>query len=92
MADKERKKHTYAEVTARAEPSQCPRCGSTQRKRYTSKVAIESAGTHDGKSHTHIVKRRTQCANCGLFRFDQSFENNVNGSVFREDIDDVETT
>lgn len=61
---------------ATAEPSRCPKCDSTKRKAYKgSPRVLEQGGMLDGKPYTHVVWRRTACADCGQARVDKSFEN-----------------
>lgn len=61
--------------TAETVETSCPRCGSTQRGRYTTKNKQAYQHTYDGKPYTHIIKRRTKCESCGLYRFDRTREN-----------------
>lgn len=56
-------------------PSRCRVCGSTDRVGYHNTVIQEFAGIADGRSYTHIVLRRTNCAGCGQARIDKTFEN-----------------
>lgn len=56
--------------------TKCPTCGSTERERYFHTVERAIAGVdRDGKHYTHVVWRRTRCANCGQIRIDRSYEN-----------------
>lgn len=64
------------DATADAHPSQCPACGSTNRGPYLGTANVqEYGGTHEGRPHTHIIRKRTTCADCGQTRIDRTFEN-----------------
>ena len=66
------KKPDYVTVA----PSRCKKCGSTNRTPYTTRQEHEIAGLDAaGNEYTHIVWRRTSCANCGQFRIDRTTEN-----------------
>lgn len=53
----------------------CPKCKSTERTPYVAPIERAIRGSRDGTPHTHIIWRRTSCADCGQFRFDKSYEN-----------------
>ena len=57
--------------------SRCKRCGSTDRKPYTSKVELVGNGIANGQPYTSVIVRHTQCANpdCGQHRVDRFYEN-----------------
>jgi len=58
------------------EPSRCPKCGSTDRTRYTAKTVVNFDGVSPkGQPYTSIVLRYTQCANenCRQHRIDRFF-------------------
>ena len=58
-----------------AEPTRCPKCGSTERTPYRNPTEQAYAGVDQGKPYTHIVRRYTSCKACGQFRIDRSHEN-----------------
>ena len=57
--------------------SHCPTCKSTERTRYRGASSEHEyhGVTPDGRPYTHTVRRRTQCAACGQWRIDRTFEN-----------------
>lgn len=59
---------------AEAQPSRCPTCGSTKRTAYHDKLEQDYAGEHDGRPYTHVIRRRTECVDCGQHRVDHSYE------------------
>lgn len=60
---------------AQGELTRCQRCQSTNRNPYTSRVEQAYAGTTlGGQPYTHIVRRRTSCADCGQHRIDKHYE------------------
>lgn len=61
--------------TAEGLLTQCPNCRSTNRTPYTNRTELAFAGIRDGKHFTHVITRRTSCADCGQARFDKHFEN-----------------
>lgn len=67
----------HAREHATAEPSRCPKCGSTNRGPYTQKQVQEWGGVHPitGQPVTHIIRRWTSCTDCGQHRIDRSYEN-----------------
>lgn len=63
-------------ATADAAASRCPACGSTNRNAYEGTPNVqEYSGESNGQPYTHIVRRRCQCADCGQYRIDRTFEN-----------------
>lgn len=62
-----------------AEITRCPKCGSTEREKYSRVDAKPIAGVRNGVAHTHVVFKYTRCANesCRQARVDKSFENRV---------------
>lgn len=61
--------------TTEVEASRCRACGSTNRTGYHHVTVQEYAGvTGDGRPYTSIVRRRTECLDCGQTRIDRSFE------------------
>lgn len=61
-------------TTADAVPSACPYCQSTRRGPYLSRRVQEYAGEMNGRTYTHILRRRVQCEDCRRIRIDRSFE------------------
>lgn len=56
--------------------SRCPACGSTRREQYFNRRDQAVRGTlTTGETFTHIVWRRTACADCGQVRDDKWYEN-----------------
>ena len=64
-------------VITEANPSQCPKCGSTDREPYSNVRVMEFAGVdpRNGQAYTHVVWRRTRCRACGQSRIDRAQEN-----------------
>lgn len=52
----------------------CGKCGSTERMPYTNRTEVAYGGVRDGKRYTHVITRRTRCADCGQARFDKHYE------------------
>jgi hypothetical protein len=59
------------------EPSRCKRCKSTNRAPYLGNPTVEWAPGTDinGNPFTHVIGRRTECADCGQARRDISYMN-----------------
>lgn len=57
------------------EISGCPKCGSTKRTKYHHRTDQEYRGAWKGKPCTHIIRRRTECLECGQHRIDIHAEN-----------------
>ena len=55
--------------------TQCQKCGSTERGRYTRTTETPHPCVWDGRSYTHVVRRWTACAACGQSRIDRTLEN-----------------
>lgn len=53
----------------------CPKCDSTNRMPYTNRTELAYRGIREGRRYTHVITRRTRCADCGQARFDKHFEN-----------------
>jgi hypothetical protein len=55
------------------EPSRCLACHSTRRTRYRGRL-VQPYDAHDseGRPFTAIIRRRTQCLDCGQWRIDQT--------------------
>ncbi len=66
-------------ATADVHLSRCPNCQSTERTEYTNPNEQFYPHTHEGKTYTHIIKRRTTCKNCGQARIDRARGNRVVG-------------
>lgn len=65
------RKRTPRDVVA-AKPTRCRHCGSTERTAYhhTTHHPAPCTGTYDGEPVTRLVRRRTECKNCGRARID----------------------
>ena len=61
--------------TAETVETSCPKCGSTDRTRYTTKNVQPYKHVHAGHSYSHIIRRRTRCQGCGQHRIDRTREN-----------------
>ena len=62
-------------ATVTVAPSRCPKCNSTERSEDTNKTVQQYQGTApDGQPFTAIIRRRTQCRECGQWRVDRTFE------------------
>ncbi len=61
------------------ELSRCQRCGSTDRKNYSSRIEVVGGGIHNGEPYTSVIVRHTQCANpdCGQHRVDRFYQNSM---------------
>jgi nitrate reductase cytochrome c-type subunit len=59
------------------EPSRCKTCKSTNRTAYLGNPTVEFAPGKDinGNPFTHVISRRTECADCGQARRDISYMN-----------------
>lgn len=69
-----RRNHVVAHATAQV--TRCPKCGSTERLPYWLKREKAIAGVDAaGQPFTHVVWRRTRCADCGQVRDDRHVEN-----------------
>lgn len=55
--------------------TQCSKCGSSRRDKYSGVRIQEHAGTFEGKQYTHIVRRWTKCLDCGQARVDREYVN-----------------
>lgn len=59
--------------------SRCKKCDSTDREKYFgTPLEYPIGGVHDGLPYTHVVRKRTKCANCGQQRMDAFYENRTN--------------
>ena len=65
-------------VAAVGRLTRCPRCGSTDRERYTKSTEQAFSGvTEDEERYTHIVRKWTKCSKCLQHRVDRLYENRV---------------
>ena len=65
-------------VTAAADVSRCPKCGSTEREPYHHPRELAQGGEdRDGNAYTHVVWRNTACRSCGQARVDRTYENRL---------------
>ena len=70
------KKADETKEESRRPTHSCPRCGSTNRTPYSG-YPRRVRGRHvldNGDAYALVVIRRTQCLDCGLFRFDKEYQ------------------
>ncbi|MBX3444274.1 MAG: hypothetical protein KF774_17865 [Planctomyces sp.] len=59
---------------AESSPSACRRCNSTFTAQRNKAASIPSIGEHQGKRHNLVTLHRVQCAHCGQWRMDRTYE------------------
>lgn len=66
---------------AEGQLTRCPKCGSTNREPYFSRVVTDHAGLDPatGLPYTAVVHRRTACSDCGQHRVDRHLVNDAGG-------------
>lgn len=67
-------------VIVQANPSCCPKCGSTDREPYANTQEYAHPGVENGQPYTHVLRRYTRCKACGQARIDRSYENRTTES------------
>lgn len=61
-------------VTVLVQPANCPKCGSSERTRYTQTTTQLHAGTIAGEKFNQIVRRWCRCLQCDQWRIEQHYE------------------
>ena len=66
---------TKTRVQSIGELTRCTRCQSTRRSPYKGHPFVQSiSGNRNGKPFNKMVRRVTQCLDCGQHRFDVTYE------------------
>jgi hypothetical protein len=65
---------TAPTVHALAQPSRCPRCGSSKRSEYYNRREVAFSGVFQEQPYNRVVYRRCKCTDCGQHRIDRTYE------------------